>query len=171
MGGLSKLDEFLLNSKVRTCSLAVPGTTRNSDSGNREFNRDRSPNDPCPEAEISSHHSGDLSSSEVEEYPHMGTGVPEEIRKRPHTVTRIQEVIPYCSPGISSRKQKKPRTTRQPQFRSANNPATIVTDSISLALQQMATNSNSATFNNNINRISKFRGTLATTMPTIDGKS
>ena len=70
LGALSKLDEFLLNPQVRTCSVGVPETTRKSDSGNRELNEDRSPNDPCPEARISSHHSGNLNSSEVEEYPH-----------------------------------------------------------------------------------------------------
>ena len=43
LGALSKLDELLLNPQVRTCSVAVPGTSRNSDSGNREPNRDRSP--------------------------------------------------------------------------------------------------------------------------------
>ena len=70
LGALSKLDEFLLNPQVRTCSVAVPGTTRNSDSGNREPNGVRSPNDPCPEVRISSNHSGNLNSSEVEEHPH-----------------------------------------------------------------------------------------------------
>ena len=70
LGALSKLDEFLLNRQVRTCSVVVPGTTRNGNSGNREPSRDRSPNDPCPEARISSHHSGNLNSSEVEECPH-----------------------------------------------------------------------------------------------------
>ena len=70
LGALSKLDEFFLSPQVRTCSVAVPGTTRNSDSGNREPNGDRSPNDPCPEARISSHHSGNLNSLAVEDYPH-----------------------------------------------------------------------------------------------------
>ena len=69
-GALSKLDEFLLNPQVRTCSVAVPGIPRKSNSENRETNGDRSPNDPCPETRISSHHSGNLNSSEVEEYPH-----------------------------------------------------------------------------------------------------
>ena len=66
LGALSKLDEVRLNPQVRTCSVANPGTTRNSDSGNRELNGDRSPNDPCPEARDSSHHYGNLNSSEVE---------------------------------------------------------------------------------------------------------
>ena len=63
LGALSKLDHFLLNPQVRTCSLAVPGTFRNSDSGNRESNGDRSPEDPSPEARISSQQSGNLNSS------------------------------------------------------------------------------------------------------------
>ena len=70
LGALSKLDEFLLNPQVRTCSVAVPGTSRNSDSENREPTGDRSRNDPCPEVVCSPHHSGHLNSSEVEEYPH-----------------------------------------------------------------------------------------------------
>ena len=32
LGALSMLDEFLLNPEVRTCSVAVPGTSRNNDS-------------------------------------------------------------------------------------------------------------------------------------------
>ena len=56
LGALSKLDEFLLNPQVQTCYGVVQGTTRNGDSGNRESNRDRSPNNPGPEARNSSHH-------------------------------------------------------------------------------------------------------------------
>ena len=70
LGALSKLHEFLLNPEVRTCSVAVPGTSRNSNSENREPTGDRSLDDPCPEAVASSHHSGNLNSSEMEEYPH-----------------------------------------------------------------------------------------------------
>ena len=70
LGALSKLDEVLLNPQVRTCSVAVPGTSRNSDSGNREPNGHRSPNDPCREAVVSSHHSGNLNGLELKEYPH-----------------------------------------------------------------------------------------------------
>ena len=70
LGALSKLDEFLLNPQVRTCSVAVPGTSRNSNSENREPTGDRSLDDPCPEARFFSHQSGNLNSSEVEEYPH-----------------------------------------------------------------------------------------------------
>ena len=86
-------------------------------------------------------------------------------------VTAVEEKIPYCSSGISSAKQKKARSTSQPQFHSENTPATIEADQILLALQQMATNSNSANFNNNISRISKLPKSLTTTMLTFDGTS
>ena len=121
----------------------------------------------------------------TETYPHMVTGVTEEtchcrgtvtgateeISHNPHTMTATQEGIPYCSPTTSSGKQKKARSTSQPQFRSENTPATIEADQILLALQQLATNSNSGNFNNNISRISKLPKSLTTTMPTFDGKS
>ena len=92
----------------------------------------------------------------------MMTGATEQIRSQHDT---------YCSPGTSSGKQKKNRSTSQPQFRSENTPATIEADQISLALQELANNNNSANFPNNINRISKLPKSLNTTMPTFDGKS
>ena len=67
LGALSKLDEFLLNPQVRTCSVAVPGTSRNNNSENREPTRDGSLRDPCPEAVFSTYHSGNLNDSEQEE--------------------------------------------------------------------------------------------------------
>ena len=73
--------------------------------------------------------------------------------------------------STSSGKQKKNRSTSQPQFRSENTPATIEADQILLALQQLANNNNSANFHKNLNRISKLRKSLTTTMPTFDGKS
>ena len=88
-----------------------------------------------------------------------------------HDVTGIHEEGTYCSPSTSSGKQKKNRSTSQPQFRSENTPATIEADQILLALQQLANNINSANFHNNINRISKLPNSLTTTMPTFDGKT
>ena len=85
-------------------------------------------------------------------------------------VTAVQEEIPYSS-GFSSGKQKKARSTSQPQFHSENTPATIEADQMLLALQQLPTNSNSANVNNNSNRISKLPKSLTTRMPTFDGKS
>ena len=107
----------------------------------------------------------------TESYPHMMTGGPEEIRHNPYMMTATQEKAHCCSPTISSGKQKKARSTSQPQFRSENTPATIEADQILLALQKMAANSISANFNNNISWISKLPKSLTTTMPTFDGKS
>ena len=49
LGALSKLDEFLVNPQVRTCSVAVQGTFRNAYSENRETHGDRSSDDPYHE--------------------------------------------------------------------------------------------------------------------------
>ena len=83
---------------------------------------------PIPKWGIFQHHSGQLNSPETEtishmvtgNYPQMVTGGPEEIRHNPHTMTATQEEIPYCSSTTSSGKQKKARSTSQPQFRSEN---------------------------------------------------
>ena len=179
LGALSKLDEFLLNPQVRTCSVAVQGTSRNANSENREIHGDRSLDEPYPEMWYVPHHSGQLICPETEtishmvteNYPHLVTGGPEEIRHNPHTMIATQEEIPYCSPTTSSGKRKKARSTSQPQFRSESSPATTEADQILLVLQQLATNSNSANFKNNISRTSKMHKSLTTTMPTFDGKS
>ena len=70
LGALSKLDEFLLNPQVRTCSVAVPGTSRNTHWENRETTGDRSSDDSYPEVGYFSHHSDQLNSSETETNPH-----------------------------------------------------------------------------------------------------
>ena len=165
LGALSKLDEFLLNPQGRTCSVAVPGTSRSNNIESQGTNEDRPSDDPGPEVEFASPISG------TETNPHMVTGVTSEIRQHPHMTMETQEEIPYCSTSTSSGKQKKARSTNQLQFRSENTPATLEADQILLALQQLATNSNSANFNNNISRISKLPKSLTTTMPTFDGKS
>ena len=61
LGALSKLDEFLLNPQVQTCSV-VQGATRNANSENRETHGDLSLNDPYPEGGHFHHHSGQLNS-------------------------------------------------------------------------------------------------------------
>ena len=71
LGALSKLDEFLLNPQVRTCSVAVQGTSRNANSENRETHGDRSPDDPYPEVGYFLHHSGQLNGPETETNSHM----------------------------------------------------------------------------------------------------
>ena len=130
LGALSKLDEFHLNPKVRTCSVAVLGTSRSNKSENREPSEVRSLDDRCPEAVFSSCHISYINDSDQEETHHMVAGVREE--------------IPYCSRGTSSAKQKKARSTSHPQFRSENTLATIEANKNQLAIQQLATNSNSA---------------------------
>ena len=144
---------------------SCPGTSRSNNLENQGTNEDRPSDDPGPEVEFASPISG------AETNPHMVTGVTREFRQHPHMTTETQEEIPYCSTSTSSGKQKKARSTSQPQFRSENTPATLEADQILLALQQLATNSNSANFNNNISRISKLPKSLTTTMPTFDGKS
>ena len=73
LGALSELDEFLLNPQARTCSVAAHGTSRNSNSENRETHGDRSPNDPYPEVGYFPHHSCQLNSPEAETNSHMVT--------------------------------------------------------------------------------------------------
>ena len=58
LGALSKLDEFLLNPQIRTCSIAVPGTSRSSNLENQGTYEDRPSDDPGPEVEFSSPPSG-----------------------------------------------------------------------------------------------------------------
>ena len=88
-------------------------------------------------------------------------------------MTRVQEEILHCCIETSSGKQKRVHSTSQQQLRSEKTPATIEENRILLALQQLATNSNSANLNNNnnINRISKWPKCLPKKMPTFDRKS
>ena len=197
LGALSKLDEFLLNQQITTHSGTVPGTFRNTNVENQGTNEDDSQSDPHPEAGIfrgqttqnlgpkdcrdmvtgvtgEIRHCRDMVTGvqgEIRYRPDMVTGATEEIRNGHDMVTAVQEEIPYCSSGISSGEQKKARSTSQPQFRNENTLAIIEADQILLAHQQLATNSNSANFNNNITKISKLPKSLTTTMPTFDGKS
>ena len=179
LGALSKLDEFLLNPQVRTCSVVAPGTSRSNNLESQGTNEDRPSDDPGPEVKFASPISGAETNphmvtgatGEIRQCPHMVTGGTREFRQHPHMAMETQEEIPYCSTSTSSGKQKKARCTSQPQFRSENTPATLEADQILLALQQLATNSNSANFNNNISRISKLPKSLTRTMPTFDGKS
>ena len=73
LGALSKLDEFLLSPQVRTCSVAVQGTSGNANSGNRETHGDRSSTDRYPEVGFFPHHSGQLNSPEAETNSHLVT--------------------------------------------------------------------------------------------------
>ena len=68
---------------------------------------------------------------------YMVTRATEQIGNR-HDMTGVHEEITYCPHSISSGKQKKNRSTSQPQPSSENTPATIEADQILLALQQLA---------------------------------
>ena len=70
LGAVSKLDEFLLNPQIRTSSVAVPGTSRNNKSENREITGDRSSDDPCPEVGYFCDHSDHLNNPDAENNPH-----------------------------------------------------------------------------------------------------
>ena len=81
LGALSKLDEFLLNPQVWTCSVAFHGTSGNANSENRETHGDRSSNDPYAGVGCFPHHSGQLNSLETETISHMVT------KNYPHILT------------------------------------------------------------------------------------
>ena len=71
LGALSKLDEFLLNPQVRSYSVAVPGTSRNNNSENRESAWDRSLDDLYPDMVFSSCQTSNLNDSQQEETHHI----------------------------------------------------------------------------------------------------
>ena len=85
LGALSKLDELLLNPQVRTSSVAVPGTSRNSNSENWVTSGDRSSDDPYPEVGYFSHHSGQVNIPESENHPH-------KYIKKPINKRKLQEL-------------------------------------------------------------------------------
>ena len=177
LGALARLDNFLINPLLQGHSGIAPETSRNVSSVNQGTNEDDSQSNPHPEAGLltsgqEDHHNmvmgaqrGSIQASD------MVTGVTEQIRSQRDILTGPHEEVMYCSPSTSSGKQKKNRSSNQPQFRSENTPATIEADQILMALQKLANNNNSANFQNNINRISKLPKSLTTTMPTFDGKS
>ena len=178
LSALARLDDFLMNPLLPGHSGTTPEPTRNASHNNQGTNEDGSQNDPHPEA--GPFHGQTTRNVSIEEDHDMVIGVtarhdmvtggPKQIANC-HDMTGIHEEVTYCSPSIYSGKQKKNRSTSQPQFRSENTPATIEADQILLALQQLANNNNSANFHNNINRISKLPKSLTTTMPTFDGKT
>ena len=178
LGALARLGNFLINPLLPGGSGTAPEPSRNASVINRGTNEDDSQNDPHPEAGL--FHGQTMRNAGQEDDYDMVTGatahhdmVTGETKQNRncHDTTGAHEEIMYCSPGTSSRKQKKNRSTSQPQFRSENTPATIEADQNLLALQQLANNNNAAIFHNNINSIFKLPKSLTTTMPTFDGKT
>ena len=155
LGALTRLDDFLLNPLKQGHCGTTPKTSRYAHSTNQGPNEDDSHTDSHLESGIFQCQAARNSS-------------PEE----PHDMmTGVHEKVTYCSPSTYSGKQKKNRSTSQPQFRSENTPATIEANQILLTLQPLANNNNSANFQNKSNRTSKIPKSLTTTMHTFDGKS
>ena len=116
LGALARLDDFLMNRLIQT------ETSRNAMSTSQGTNEDDSQNDPQPEA-------GVFHNQMTQNFgPEDGHDM----------VTDVHEEVTYCSTSTSSPKQKKNRSTSQPQFHSENTPATIEADQTLLALQQLA---------------------------------
>ena len=91
LGALSKLDDFLLNQRLRTHSGTVPETFRNTNVDNQGTNEDDSQSDPHPEAGLFRSQTTQGSGPEVG--PYMVTGVIEKTHDNPHTVTGFPEEI------------------------------------------------------------------------------
>ena len=185
LGALARLDDFLMNPLLPGQSGTTPKPSRIALKTSHGTNEDDSQNDPRPEAGL--FHGQITKNSGPEDGHYMVTGVKERTRNghymltgvneqtrnghdmvtgatqqiaNCHDLTGVHEEVTCCPPSTSSGKQKKNRSTSQPQFRSENTPATIEADQILLALQQLAKNNNSANFQNNINRISKLPKSL-----------
>ena len=156
LSALCQLDKFFLNPQVRACSIAVPGNSTNNNSENRASTENRSLNDPCLEVVFSASHTSNLNDSEQEQTHDM--------------MTAVQEGS-ILLPWNSSAKQLRTRSTNQPQLRIENTLATIEAYQVLLALTQLAANSTSTNFNNNINTISKLPESLTKTILTLNGKS
>ena len=167
LGTLARLDNFIMNPLQQGYSEATPEASRNPLSTSQRTHEDDSQNDPHPAAGLFL--SQIMLNSGPEDGHDMVSGVTEQNRNC-HT-TEVHEEVTYSSPSTSSGKQKKNRSTSQPQFCTENTPATIEADQILLALQQLANSNNSAKFHNNINGISKLPKTQTTTVPTFDGKA
>ena len=138
LGALARLDDFLMNPLFQGHSGTAPETSQNAFSTSQGTNEDDSQSDLHPKAGIFNNQMTQNSGPE----------------DRHDMVTGVHEEVTYCSPSTSSGKQKKNRSTSQPQFRSENTSAMIEADQILLAPQQLANNNNSASFHININRIS-----------------
>ena len=185
-----------MNPLIQGHSGTAPETSRNIFRINKGTNEDDSQSNPHPEAGLfnnqmtqnsgpeDGHDMVTKATEQIRNRHDMVTGAAEQIRNRHdmvtgateqirncHDMTGVHKKFTYCSPSTSSGKQKKNRSTSQPQFRSENTSATIEADKILFALQQLANNNNSANFHSNDNRISKVPKSLTTTMPRSDGKS
>ena len=163
LDALARLDDFLMNPLLQGHSGTTPETSRNVLSMNQGTNEDDSQSNPHPVA-------APLNSGREDRHD-KAMGVLRECEVGQDMVTGVHKEVTYCSPSTSSGKQRKNRSTSQPQFRSENTHVTVEADQILMALQQLANNNSSSKFHNNFNRSSKLLKSFTTTMPTFDGKS
>ena len=135
LGALARLDDFPMNPLLQGHSGTTTETSRNVFRINQGTNEDDSQSDPHPKA-------GFLTSGREDRHDvvtgvqresavgqDMVTGVTEGTRSQRDVVTGVHEEVMYCSTSTSSGKQKKNRSTSQPQFRSENTPAMIEAES------------------------------------------
>ena len=125
LGALAQLDDFLMNPLLPGHSGTTPEPTRSTSHNNQGTNEDYSQIDPHPEA--GPIHGQTTRNVSLEDDHDMVTGATEQIGNC-HDMTGVHEEVTYCSPSTSSGKQKKNRSTSQPQFRSENTPVTIEAD-------------------------------------------
>ena len=122
LGALARLDDSLTKPLIQGHSGATPERSRNVFTINQGTNEDASQGNAHPEAGLFNNQTTQNSGQE----------------DRHDMVTGVHEEVTYCSPSTFSGKQKKNRSTFQPQFRRENTPVTIGADQILLALQHLA---------------------------------
>ena len=120
-----------MNPLIHDHSGTAPETSQIVFSIGQGTNEDDSQSNPHPESGLFNNQMA--KNSGPEDRHDMVTGATEQIRNC-HDMTGVHEEVNYCSSSTSSGKQKKNRSTSQPQFRSENTPATIEVDQIWLAL-------------------------------------
>ena len=155
LGTLSRLEEIFLNPLISRHSGTTPETSLDALGTNQRTNQDDFQIDLHPEVSVSQ--SLNTRSTGSDDDLELVTGVPEEIT--------------CCSSVTSSGKQNKTRSASQLQFCSEIPLATIEADQILLVFQQLASNTNFAIFNCNIQRNYKLTTSLTTKTPTFDGKT
>ena len=115
LGALARLDDFLTNPLIQGHSGTTPETSQNVFSMSQGTNEDASHSNFHPEAGIFNNQM--TQNSGQNEDHDMVTGATEQVRNR-HDMTGVHKEVTSCSPSASSEKQKKNRSTSQPQFRS-----------------------------------------------------
>ena len=109
LGALARLGDFLMNPLIQGHSGTPPKTSRNAFSTSQGTNEDDSQSDPHPEAGIFRKQT--TQNFDPADGHDMVTGNTEEIRNRHDMVTGVLEETTYCSPSISSEKQKRTTLT------------------------------------------------------------